>query len=465
MTELTAGKTVREGPARPGRPSLRESATSPASGGAHGAPRQHLWQIDLLRVAPMLGVVAVHVLMYSAPASSRAAGAALMVLHVNREVFFFVSAFILSYVTRGGDRHVAPGRLWRRRYPLIAAPYVAWTLIYWLLPTGTPLGLGPALRQLGINLATGWFHLYFLLVTMQLYALYPLLAWMIRATRGRHWGLLAGSAAIQLAFTAVLQYWSGPIPAALRTWFDYAQVEVTSYQFYIVAGALAAAHLPACLVWLRRHARAVALGAAAAALGGEGWYAFNLRIGQAPAVASGVFQPVLLALVVGTVAGLWLLAEHLPGAHPPGGRVWRLVHAGSNASFGIYLAHMVPLTILVLPGVEARPGLGRLAWPALAAVRFVLVLGGAAALVWVLRWTPLSQVLTGRPSLWDGQEPEPAGRELPAPPADVAPALTNARPLPGNRHADAGVLPATRLLCSHPARPHRLEPSRSPRHQ
>ena len=41
-------------------------------------------------------------------------------------------------------------------------------------------------------------HLYFLLVSMQFYLVFPLFRSMLRATRGYHWPLLALSAALQV---------------------------------------------------------------------------------------------------------------------------------------------------------------------------------------------------------------------------------------------------------------------------
>ena len=67
-------------------------------------------------------------------------------------------------------------------------------------------------------------------------------------------------------------------------------------------------------------------------------------------------------------------------------------------SFAVFLAHAVLLIAVLQPRVDRVLGLNDLPWPTLAAVRFVLVLTGAALLVALLRWTPLSWVLTGRPS-------------------------------------------------------------------
>ena len=49
-------------------------------------------------------------------------------LHVTREVFVLLSAFVLTYSYR--ERGLERRRFWRRRYPLVVIPYIAWTAVY-----------------------------------------------------------------------------------------------------------------------------------------------------------------------------------------------------------------------------------------------------------------------------------------------------------------------------------------------
>ena len=76
--------------------------------GASRERRSHLRQVDLLRIVPMVGVVAVHSIIFTEPEASTGANALLMVLHTNREIFFFVTAFVLFYATGAAGEGVAP---------------------------------------------------------------------------------------------------------------------------------------------------------------------------------------------------------------------------------------------------------------------------------------------------------------------------------------------------------------------
>jgi len=60
--------------------------------------RRRLDQVDAMRPIKQAGVVSTHSILYFAPAAaSVASGAALLLLHVSREGFFFISACMLTY--------------------------------------------------------------------------------------------------------------------------------------------------------------------------------------------------------------------------------------------------------------------------------------------------------------------------------------------------------------------------------
>jgi peptidoglycan/LPS O-acetylase OafA/YrhL len=353
--------------------------------------------MDLIRIVPMVGVVAAHTVIFTQPVASVGAGALLMVLHANREVFFFTTGFLLFHSTQnvGG---LGWSRFWWRRYPLVLVPYLAWTLIYWLQTQNwTPWPPAAALRLLETDLALGWFHLYFLLVTMQLYAVFPLLACLVRRTRGRHWLLLGASVAVQLAFTAFFEYGSSLTPGALQTWFAHAQVEATSYQLAFIAGALAADHAAECLAWVRAHARLALAAAAGAALAAEAWYAGNLAVGRSAQQAADVFQPAGVLVLGAAVVALVVLADWLVRRWSADTRVGRGVKTAARASFGVYLAHMLAMQGLLLTPLGSVIGVEALPLPVQGVAVLALVLGATFALVLTLQRTPLSLILTGRP--------------------------------------------------------------------
>lgn len=358
--------------------------------------RAHLWQIDLLRIVPMVMVVATHTVMFSNKTPNVGSNAALFILHTSRFLFFFITAFVLFY--QYGDGRVSTPRFWRKRFPPIVVPYVLWTLIYWVLnplfPWSGQSQLFPGgLKTLGLNLAQGWFHLYFLVVTMQFYLVFPLFAWVIRRTRGWHLQLLAVAALLELVWTGFVTYGWRLMPSFEQAISSHAQVELTSYVFFFLVGALAAVHRERLVNWVRTRRALATAASAGAILVSCGVYVVNLQFISGAAT---VFQPATLLLFIGVVLGLWILADTLLGRYGAEGRLWHLVHAAAGLSFGIYLSHLVALQSLLLAQMDGVAGLNQLSGPLWTVVLWALTVAGATLISWTLARTPLSWALTGR---------------------------------------------------------------------
>ncbi len=359
----------------------------------------HLDSVDVVRVLTVALVIGVHVVAQLPGRMGLADGALLTVMHVSREVFFLLTAFVLGYAYR--DR--APSRwsvFWRRRYLLVGVPYLAWTAVYFLADGGRWWPAGQALRALAVDVAAGTarYHLYFLLVTMQMYLVVPLLRGLLSATRGRHGALLAGAAGYQLAVYTLVQLHVTPGP--LAGWLRDPSPYLPTYLGFVLAGGIAASHAESFLAVTRARARWIYLGCAVAVTAAVAVFLLQARLlGWAPVVASDVFQPVV-AVASPVVAWTFLalgLAWQDRGS--PGRRT---VRTGADASFGVYLAH--PLLLQGLLALAAVTGLAaraaRAPGPLVTVVSMVLVVPllylVSAVLAEAARRTPLSLPLTGR---------------------------------------------------------------------
>ena len=428
------------------------SATSAiGTPGAHpgpvsGAGSQHLYAVDVVRFLTVAGVIAVHSTSLTVGSTARgavAAGVVLILLHVTREVFIFLTAFVLGYRYRSDrlDRRA----FWKRRYPLVIVPYVAWSLIY-LLAGGHLTSPGAVLARFAVDLATAGahFHLYFLLVTFQIYAVFP---WVIRwVRRARPVRLLAVSLALELAFTAGTHYWASA-PAPLGLLLDNPGSWLWSYQLYLIAGLLAAFHLDTVTAWVARHRGLVAAGSLTVAAVAVTSYFFDLHVvGMVPVKASGVFQPVVVLGSIAAIAsqyclGVWLSERFC--ARPTSPRTLhrqaRLVTT-SDVSFGVFLSH--PLLLQGLLAAAGATGLsvalgGLPVLAQLALVLGVLVPGiylVSAVLISLARRTPLSLALTGRKGRVPWRQRDPVGgpgrRRSAQPPPPDRTALGPALPVP-----------------------------------
>jgi peptidoglycan/LPS O-acetylase OafA/YrhL len=277
--------------AAPGR-----AVSGPAASGRRSRP--HAAELDVVRPVASLLVIVTHAMQMFASTGSIFYGAIVLESEASRHVFFFVAALVLTYQAYRQPRW-SPWHLWRRRGLIIVVPYAIWVLIYWAVGLAGLRGdtiPGPSasmllnLKSAGMQLITGPGHLYFVFVLMQ---------------------------------------------------------------FYLVAGAITGAHLPAVRAWVWRHRWPVLAAAAALILAVQAWYVLTVRSGQSATRTSDPFSPEAIALYLGMLALLWLAGAWWANRSHSG---WpsRLVRTTSDNSYGVYLSHIMFLDIL------ATLGLGRL---------------------------------------------------------------------------------------------------------
>jgi peptidoglycan/LPS O-acetylase OafA/YrhL len=352
--------------------------------------RQRLDQVDAMRPMKQAGVISTHVLTYFVPAAAIVSTNAVMLLtHFSREGFFFISACMLTYaymdIGRGDLR-----RFYGRRFLAVAVPYLCWSVIYflYLLPTSHYASTPAALENFAVELATGYYQLYFLLIILQYYLVFPLLMLFLRRTRDHH-RLIVIIVALGHVALMTLMHWS--IVATLRDgWIR----EFTPYAFYLIAGSITAFHLEAVNDWLLRHARLViALTVAAAAFAEAVYFLAAYGITTVLGAGNDPFQPSVVPFTLGAIACLYLLGVSV--VKPGRSRRFRAaVRSGSDNSYGVYLSQMLFINALIWTGWAK---LGTVIWwPVLCAATVVIVFLAGVALTSVLARTRLAVPLTGR---------------------------------------------------------------------
>jgi peptidoglycan/LPS O-acetylase OafA/YrhL len=383
--------------------------------------RRRLDQVDAMRPIKQAGVVSTHAVLYFAPAAAGVgSGAALLLLHVSREGFFFISACMLTYAYAdmrvGGLR-----RFYRRRFVSVGIPYLCWTVIYflYLLPRSHYASVAAALERLAGMAETGYYQLYFLVVIMEFYLVFPLVLMLLRRTRGHHGLVIAAAVAAQVTI-GILTQWN-LLPPLMR---HYAEQDALSYVLYLIGGGVVAFHLDEVDAWVRGHARLIVALTVAAALAAEGIY-FLAQDGVTTVLGSGnePFQPSVIAFNVGAVTCGYLAGVAL--VHPWRSRRTRaMVRTGSDDAYGIYLSQMLFITGLIWLGWGRLNSV--MPWPVLCLLTVVIVFACCITLTSLLARTPLAVPLTGRTQQpWSTllprrpgppqREAVPATADLPAP--------------------------------------------------
>ena len=359
-----------------------------------GASRdEHIYSVDMVRVITFACVIAVHTISTVNPLDSKPWGGAAMLLHFTREAFFVLTAFVLTSRYRARIPKAVP--FWRRRFLLVGVPYLVWSLIYstiMLICNPRPSARETVI-SLFYNLGTGqaWFHLYFLLVSLQFYLLFPLFARLLRITRGHHLALVLASAGGQ----ALLDLWMhDPAPHGAKAWYmHFAGSYVISYQFFMVLGGVAAMHCDRVNAWLRSHHRLVAVAVIVTGLLAEGHYVWRVTHGGNAIYDSDVFQVVNIPWSIAVVAAIYAIGLAWSERRELGSSS-SFVERASQRSFGVFLAH--PLILWMLTVGKSSSLASHLPAPLSSVAVYLVAITGSLAFVELLRRTRLSLALTGK---------------------------------------------------------------------
>jgi peptidoglycan/LPS O-acetylase OafA/YrhL len=392
--------------------------------------RPHLYELDVLRAFTALAVVAVHVLAFTVIYNTSPLGALIQhgaeaTLHYTREVFMFTTALVLVYsygssITAG--KRFDLKTFWRKRGIGVVVPYAIWSVIYVLSGphVASPLLL---MGQIVVALISGSasFQLYYILLTIQFYVVFPvLLAWLPTLDRYR-WRTLAISGGIELIVVALDYHLLQAPPfgtTALGAWLTLAQDRfVLLYQFYFILGALCALHLERVRALALRYGGLIVGASVALLLIYWAHYAYAVGVAHDPVeYAISVLQPIMIPYSIAVIACMWWAACRWAsggaragvGAQrqpPRGSRFWRTL---ADASFGIYLVHPMFMALAMtqiiprLPQVTPEPVRVALVW--------LVAAGGSALLSVLLMRTPVLSRLVGR----NTPLPQPLGERIAA---------------------------------------------------
>ncbi|WP_069802155.1 acyltransferase [Thermogemmatispora onikobensis] len=386
--------------------SVRRASDSPGPRAGSGK-RPHVYELDPLRACTALSVIAVHVLAATAFLNGNGPGYAiqnafLVAFHFTREIFMFVTAFALVYVYNG--RRFPLGQFWRKRSLGVIFPYVFWSLVYVVVNTH-PSSWSTFFKTALFDVATGnaSYQLYYILLTIQFYLIFPLFMGLLKRWQRHPWLLLFGSFALQVLLFYVdyhtVQRSSDPFWHTVAVYQDRF---VLMYQFYFVLGGLAALYFERVRAFVLRHARLIIILFVLTLLALWVHFAEQISVYREPmGYATSVLQPSMVFYSVAVIGlALWLCSRWAIGfADLPGREVskrlsvrfWALC---SDASFGVYLIHVLILNQLRGSLLSLLPG----SWPV--ALRVVLLWSAVAilslAISSALMYTPWLSRLVGR---------------------------------------------------------------------
>jgi len=371
--------------------------------------RKRLAHIDAMRPVKQAAVISTHTLVFFAPlATSSAVVGLIMLTRFSRDAFLFVSACMLTYSYKDTETFRL-GHYFKRRFMSVGVPYIAWTIIYFFYTSLIPVKHFPfysVTHSKIFSLAgwhyfdhlflTGYYHLYYLIVIMEFYVLFPLFLTFVRRFSSWHWVIVLVALAWQITYGALLDsnhffiHLSGVQQTRL----------ITSYPIYLVGGVIVALHLDEIHDWIVSHARlivtlTISFGVVAEVLSyldRYAWLPYYLRTGTY------VYSPTIVPFNIGAIFCVYLLGVHLVSPKRSE-RTRAAVRSGSDNSYGVYLSQMlwIPFLLRVRNHFHLH-----LAWGVAVPLALILVYFLGYLFTAIVARTPLALALTGRSrATWD----------------------------------------------------------------
>lgn len=325
--------------------------------------KPHVEEVDYLRVFGLISIVVIHslgfLLLLSETDSSSEIFQRLAVnlLRYGRFVFMFVTGLVLFYNYK--DRELNVRRFYKRRLKNLVVPYAIWTAIYLYIKYRTSIDWTRLASFAAVwwqNLLSGnaFYHLYYIVVTIQFYFFFPFLILVFKPRRPRLW---AGTILVSGLFLCAVYHYifeirgaelaglaAGTPWAGFAGWvMKYKDRLLFSYLPFYLLGGLAGIYLEEFRKWLAERRRLIFVGLllSAALVSGE-YFCLYRYMGQPWGLAVSVFKPsIYIYSIMVIAAAFWFsLAVERRGTM----RVFTKILAAN--SLGIYLAHPAVLHVL-----------------------------------------------------------------------------------------------------------------------
>lgn len=349
---------------------------------SHTPRKQYVYSLDMVRALSILGVVLVHSVRFALVPHRPISGSLLqLIFQFGRVSFMIVTGFILAYQYRQKSPRWL--EFFKRRAISAALPYVIWLVIF--LSLSVPLWpVVPFVKQyLGV-LFTGDGHLYYMVITFQMYLLTPVLLFVLKkGERYLKW----------LAVLAILwEMFSWTMAGYFHELSWAPPLFVTAYVGFFILGGIIGHHWPQIESWISSHRQyGLMVLLPATTLIVATFFIDNKYLGGLN-TATNMFQPMTVIYTLAITfalltAGTWFAETR--GHHP---HVARVIGVIADASFGIFLVHPLFvhgwLDLLKWQGISINPYLNTLFTWGVGVLMSIMV-------VTLIRMLPFSEYLIG----------------------------------------------------------------------
>ena len=362
-------------------------------------PRVHIYEIDLIRAITVFSVVAIHTLAYTNTLITDKAGFLWInifghVMHFNRDMFVFVTGLVLTFVYF--NKPFSLKKFWLKRFSLVLIPYILWSIFY-VIYNNPNLSLLQYVQRSAWDILTGdaSFQLYYILLTLQFYAVFPLFLVLLRKVARYPWKTLTISFILQMVLLYFdfhyLQFNFFQAPQWQQMLVKFQDRIFLLYQFFFVLGAFAAVYLNRVQQVFVSHGKIFfSVFIASIVLYVMYTYLQLFSWGEPLLYGTSALQPSVFLYSIPFIIYIAYLAVAWERKRPG----YKLVKVISETSFGVYFVHVFALSLissLLLPLVPTFV-------PVLVKIILVLLLAFSVSVFfcWVLLKIPFLSWTIGK---------------------------------------------------------------------
>ena len=346
----------------------------------HKSPYVH--SLDWVRALTILSVVAVHAIRFGlVPVYPKSGSLIQLLFQFGRVSFMIVTGFIIAYQYH--DRRPQWSTFFQRRAKSSLVPYLIWLAVF--LSFSVPVWPAAAfLRHFGRVLLTGNGHLYYLIITFQMYLLAPGLVFILRRAEK----YIAWFGAVAIAWE--LFSWTMAGYGHQGGWAP--SLWVSTYVGYFVLGGVIGFSWNNVRLWLNAHRAIVALGFPALWMGLTATFFGDLQWFGGLSVATSMFQPISALYCVALTMTLMASGAWFEEVRSQWKGLGSTIGIVADASFGIYLIHPIFvhgwLNMVGVLGWRLNPVVNT-------AIAFIAGAGFSIAGVLLIRYLPFSEYIIG----------------------------------------------------------------------